>query len=97
MEYEVNDWVQHNRTSYKGSVVGIEGDYVRVHWFLYNGGRPLRNQDIDIHHNHELKPLPPEPKEFSYDVLDVALLTNDQEWIKEIVSLKGEEANEQNS
>jgi len=90
MELHVNQWVQHNRTSYKGSIIEIEGDYVRVHWFLYNGGKPLTNDFIELNLKHEVKPLPQEPKEFSYDVLDIALLTNDQEWIKEIVSLKGE-------
>lgn len=90
MEFMKNDWVQHNRTSYKGSVVDIEGDYIRVHWFLYFGGNPLKNDNIDLHHKHELKLLPPEPRIFSYDELDIALLTEDKAWYEEIMSLKGE-------
>jgi hypothetical protein len=89
-EIKLNDWVQHNRTSYKGSVIEVEGGYVRVHYYFYNGGAPLKNDFNEMNLKSEVKLLPPEPKIFSYDVLDVALLTNDQEWIKEIVSLKGE-------
>ena len=90
-EIKVNSWVQHNRTSYKGSVIEEEGDYVRVQYYFYNSGAPLKNDFNEMNLKSEVKPLPLEPKEYSYDVLDLALLTNDQEWIKEIVSLKGEE------
>jgi hypothetical protein len=67
-----------------------EGDYVRVYYYFYNSGALLKNHFDEMNLKSEVKPLPLEPKEFSYDVLDIALLTNDQEWIKEIVSLKGE-------
>lgn len=90
MEFQINDWVQHNRTSYKGSVVDIEGAYIRVHWFLFNNGKPLVKDDITLHHSHELKLLPPEPRIFSYDELDIALLTKDKAWYEEIMSLEGE-------
>lgn len=89
-EFDLNSWVQHTRTSYKGSVVGHVGDYVRVHWFLFSNGRPLNDlTNIDLHLKHELKELPNEPKIFSYDELDIALLTNDEQWFNEIQALKG--------
>jgi hypothetical protein len=61
-----------------------------VHWFLYSSGKPLNNDFDELLLKDEIKPLPPEPKEFSYDVLDLALLTKDEEWYNEIVNLKGE-------
>ena len=95
-EIKKDAWVRHKRTGHKGSVIDTEGSYYRVKWYVYASGTKLPD-NLAIEHLYlidEIEPLPPEPKEFSYDVLDIALLTNDQEWIKEIVSLKGEEVNE---
>ena len=73
-EIKVNSWVQHNRTSYKGSVIEEEGDYVRVQYYFYNSGAPLKNSFNEMNLKHEVKPLPLEPKEYSYDVLDLSLI-----------------------
>lgn len=90
-EIRVNSWVQHIRTSYKGSVIEVEGDYAYVHWFLYASGKPLADlKQKELCPKHMIKPLPPEPKIFSYDVLDIALQTEDEEWFNEITSLRGE-------
>lgn len=92
MKFNLNDWVIRRNNGHKGSVVAVEGVYCRVKWMFYTSGNKLiDNLAVEtLHLQDELVEWPLEPKEFSYDVLDIALLTNDQEWIKEIVSLKGE-------
>lgn len=38
--------------------------------------------------NYHLQPAPEHPNVFSYEMLDLALMTRDREWYQEIMSLK---------
>ena len=91
-KFNLNDWVIRINNGHKGSVVAVEGDYYRVKWMFYTSGNKLiESLAIEsLHLGNELTEWPIGPKEFSYDVLDIALLTKDEEWYNEIMSLKGE-------
>lgn len=91
MEFQINDWVQHARTQYKGTVLDTVGDYVRVQWFTYSSGKVLANYtDKELVPKYLLKVLPPEPRIFSYDELVIAFMTEDEDWYYEVLALKGE-------
>lgn len=96
MKFKNGDWVIRRNNGHKGSVVAAEGVYCRVKWMFYTSGNKLiDNLAIEsLHLEDELVEWANEPKKFSYDVLDLALLTKDEEWYNEIMNLKGESVNE---
>lgn len=85
------DWVLHRRTGHRGSVSEVADNYIEVEWFLYASGRPLLPHLVksECCLRSELMEYPDEPKIFSYAVLDLALLTKDEDWFNEIQALKG--------
>lgn len=85
------EWVVNDVTGNMGYVLEImDTGQFHVQYTMHRGGvqmgYPFKNREA----SYKLSPMPPEPRIYHKDEMDLALSTKDIAWCEELQKLKGE-------
>lgn len=87
--FREGDWVVHSNTGNIGHVIGIFYYGLKVEFLFHRGKVPIITPFEEHVEVSKLTLLPPEPRIYHQDEMEIALLTKDIEWCKELQKLKG--------
>lgn len=88
--FREGDWVVHSTTGNIGYVTDVFIYSVKVEFLFHRGKVPIIVPFEDNVELSKLTLLPPEPRIYHQDEMDLALATKDYAWYEELQKLKGE-------